>query len=59
MVVYRLDPRFNDELLHGNDWHDIIEEEIIQIAGKENEVQVLYELSEYIGKSDGFTKKHL
>src|SRR6266498_3114768 len=59
MVAYRLDPRFNGELLHGNDWHDIIEEEIIRIAGKENEVQVLYELSEYIGKSGGFAKKHL
>ncbi|RGB43921.1 hypothetical protein C1646_749132 [Rhizophagus diaphanus] len=30
----------------------------IRIAGKENEVQVLIELSEYIGRHGGFAKKH-
>jgi len=59
MIVYRLNPRFNDELLNSNDWHDIIEEKIIQIARKENEIQILYGLSEYIEKCDGFAKKHL
>ena len=59
IVAYRLDPRFNGELVNSNNWNDIIEEEIIRIAGKDNEVQVLYELSEYIGRCGGFAKKHL
>ncbi|EXX70892.1 hypothetical protein RirG_083400 [Rhizophagus irregularis DAOM 197198w] len=56
---YRLDHRFNGELVNSGNWHDIIEEEIIHIAGKENEVRVLIELSEYIGRRRGFAKKHL
>ncbi|CAB4432158.1 unnamed protein product [Rhizophagus irregularis] len=59
IVAYRLDPRFNGELVNSGNWHDIIEEEIIRIAGKENEVQVLIELSEYIERRGGFAKKHL
>ena len=59
MIVYKLNPRFNDELLNSNDWHDIIEKKIIQIAEKENKIQILYELSEYIENYDGFAKKHL
>ena len=39
--------------------HSIIKEKIIQIARKENEIQILYGLSEYIEKCDGFAKKHL
>ena len=53
-----LHTRFNRELANGSNWNDIIEEEIIRIAGKDNEVQVLYELSEYIGRYGG-AKKHL
>ncbi|CAB5183110.1 unnamed protein product [Rhizophagus irregularis] len=41
IVAYRLDPRFNGELVNSGNWHDIIKEEIIRIAGKENEVQNL------------------
>ncbi|EXX50429.1 hypothetical protein RirG_270900 [Rhizophagus irregularis DAOM 197198w] len=39
IVAYRLDPRFNGELVNSGNWHDIIEEEIIRIARKENEVR--------------------
>lgn len=59
IVAYRLDPRFNGELVNSGNWHDIIEEEIIRISGEDNEVQVLYKLSEYIGRRRGFAKKHL
>ncbi|UZO07057.1 uncharacterized protein OCT59_027360 [Rhizophagus irregularis] len=44
IIAYRLDPRFNGELVNSGNWHDIIEEEIIRIAGKENEVGILREL---------------
>ncbi|CAB4410252.1 unnamed protein product [Rhizophagus irregularis] len=39
-----LDPRFNGELVNSGNWHDIIEEEIIRIAGEDNEVQSRYPL---------------
>ncbi|PKC00033.1 hypothetical protein RhiirA5_403390 [Rhizophagus irregularis] len=44
----KLDPRFNGELVNSGNWHDIIEEEIIRIAGKENEVRNGYLLSRKI-----------
>ncbi len=39
--------------------HSIIKEKIIQIARKENKVQILYKLSKYGRKYNKFTKKHL
>ncbi|CAG8753444.1 16177_t:CDS:2 [Rhizophagus irregularis] len=42
-----------------NDFNDIIEEELIRLAGEENQNLVLEEYSEFIGKCSGFSKSYL
>ena len=54
-----LDPRYRGENLNLQIWADIINNEVIRIAGVDNENQVLDELAEYIGKSGGFARKYL
>ncbi|GBC35717.2 zinc finger BED domain-containing protein 4-like [Rhizophagus irregularis DAOM 181602=DAOM 197198] len=49
-VAYRLDLRYNGELLNNQRWDDIIEEELIRLVGKENQNLVLEEYSEFIRK---------
>ncbi|RGB35349.1 hypothetical protein C1646_759431 [Rhizophagus diaphanus] len=45
IITYRLDPRFNGELVNSSNWHDIIKEEIIRIARKDNEIRNLLKSS--------------
>lgn len=59
LVAYRLDPRYNGELLNNQRWDDIIEEELIRLAGEENQNLVLEEYSEFIGRCGGFVKSYL
>ncbi|CAG8798715.1 26141_t:CDS:2 [Dentiscutata erythropus] len=59
IVAYMLDPRYRGEDLDLQIWADIINNEVIRIAGVDNENQVLDELAEYIGKSGGFARKML
>ncbi|CAG8837259.1 24397_t:CDS:2, partial [Gigaspora margarita] len=59
MAAYKLDPRYCGEILDPNKWDAPIERELIRLAGPENEDQVLEELSEYVGKTGGFSANYL
>ncbi|CAG8793384.1 36465_t:CDS:2, partial [Gigaspora margarita] len=59
MAAYKLDPRYCGEILDPNKWDAPIERELIRLAGPENGDQLLEELSEYVGKTDGFSANYL
>ncbi|CAG8681094.1 14443_t:CDS:2 [Dentiscutata erythropus] len=58
-LVLTIDTRYCGEDLDLQIWANIINNEVIRIAGVDNESQVLDELAEYIGKSGGFARKML
>ncbi|CAG8521653.1 5703_t:CDS:2 [Funneliformis caledonium] len=47
-----------DDVIDFDKIHNVIEEEIIRLAGKENASQVLNELAEYVSQTGGFAKRH-
>ncbi|CAG8794482.1 12809_t:CDS:1, partial [Gigaspora rosea] len=59
MTAYKLDPRYCGEILDPNKWDAPIERELIRLARPENKDQVLEELSEYVGKTGGFSANYL
>ncbi|CAG8621226.1 27424_t:CDS:2, partial [Dentiscutata erythropus] len=59
MVAYKLDPHYQAELLDPLEWDELIEKEIIRLAGNKSSELVLKELANYIGKIGPFSSTHL
>lgn len=59
LLAYRLDPQYRGSKLNPLQWDSIIEDELIRLVPIENQIEVLKEYAEYLGKRGNFSRLHL
>ena len=59
LLAYRLDPQYRGSKLNPLQWDSIIEDELIRLVPIENQIEVLKEYAEYLGKHGNFSRLHL